>query len=380
MTNIELKQELQKEAEEAHLKIGKKSTICAGVGSGKSVIAINRIKSYLKLKRKPQNIIFAGARELYLSTFKQELIKWDLEEEISKITFCCVASLKNYTDKDWDLIIIDESHLDVERIISFLHFYKNKNTEILLLTGTPLKEDSEIGKQLYKICPISYRKSLDDSISQTIVNDYRIRIIYHKLDDEDKYIKYGNFFQSENNKYNFLYKCYLNSFSQGRKKFPFELMQLKQFFKNLKSKEQIANLLLSKIKGKVLVYAGNIEQCDRIGTFCYHSSMLKANREYNLKNFIDGNIDVLFNVNGIRESANIPNLKYGIIMAPDASPNAFEQIIGRFSRLLIGEIAEVVVLCAKNTVEEQWLNGAMRKLDKNKISKINLEEIEILYK
>lgn len=34
MTNIELKEELQKEAEEAHIKIGGKSTICAGVGSG----------------------------------------------------------------------------------------------------------------------------------------------------------------------------------------------------------------------------------------------------------------------------------------------------------------------------------------------------------
>lgn len=379
MTNIELKEQLQQEAEKAHIAIGKKSMICAGVGSGKSVIAINRIKSYLKAKKQPQ-IIFSGARELYLNTFKQELKKWDLEDQIDKIQFCCVASLKNYTKKEWDMIIIDEAHLDVERILSFLHFYKNKKTEILLLTGTPISETGDIGKELYKICPISYRKSLDDSISDTIVNDYRIRIVYHSLDEDDKYIKYGNFFQSERNKYNFLYKCYVNSFNSGRKKFPFELMQLKQFFKNLKSKEKAANLLLNKINSKVLVYAGNIEQCDKMGTYCYHSSMKKQDREKNLEDFINGNIDVLYNVNGIRESANIPNLKFGLIMAPDASPNAFEQIIGRFSRLLIGETADVVVLCAKNTIEEQWLNGAMRKLDRNKISKINLEEIEILYK
>ena len=68
-----------------------------------------------------------------------------------------------------------------ERILSFLQLFKNKKTEILLLTGTPLKEDGEIGQALYNICPISYRKSLDTSISETIVNDYRIKIVYHKM-------------------------------------------------------------------------------------------------------------------------------------------------------------------------------------------------------
>lgn len=378
--NIELKIKLQKEAEKEHILIGKKSLVAASVGFGKGVLAINRIKAYLETNPEHIKIIFSGARELYLNTFKKELIKFEMEHIIPKITFCCVASLKKFEKENWDLIIIDEVHLDTERIVEFINNFKRKKNEILLLTGTPPNKKSDIGKQLYNICPISYKKSLDDSIEQSVVNNYNITIIYHKLDNEDKYLKYGSkLFQTEQNKYNFLYKCYVNSFNRPRKKFSFEMMNLKQFFNNLKCKKKIALGLLKKIKDKSLIYAGSIEQANEMGVPTYHSKMSKSDREDNLDQFILGKILKLCNVNGIRESANIPNLKYGILMAPDASPNAFVQIVGRFSRLVVGETAEIVVLCTKNTIEEQWLNTAIRQLDGNKIKKVNLEQLEILY-
>lgn len=379
--NIQLKEELQQKAEQAHIQMGYKSTICASVGSGKSKIAVNRINSYKFKSNKPIHaILFAGAREIYLEMFKKELIKFELEHMISEITFCCVASLKKQIKVDWDLIIIDESHLDVERILEFLQVYKNKPCEILLLTGTPISEKNEIGREIYKICPISFRKGLDDSIDESLINDYRISIVYHSLNNEDKYIRYGaQAFQTEQQKYGWLYRCYQNSFNRTRKKFPFELNQLKLFFKNLKTKEEIALKLLRKIDGKVLVYAGSIEQSERMGMPVYHSKLKKEERVHILNSFITGDILSLCNIAGIRESANIPKLKFGIIMAPDASENNFEQTVGRFSRLVIGEVAHITVLCAKNTIEEVWLNNAMKRLDSTKINKVNIEQIENLY-
>jgi len=380
MDNIQLKEQLQEEAETAHKKCGYKSTICASVGSGKSKIAINRIKDWYGRTSSPK-IIFTGAREIYLLTFKNELLKFGLEDRMDDITFCCVASLKNYAEIDWDLIIVDEAHKDIERIFSFINNFKNKRTcEILLLTGTPVTEKNYIAAEIYKICPISFRKNIDDSIKDTLVNDYEISIITHRLDETDKYIKYGNYgLQTERQKYNFLYKCWINSRLRSRRKFPFELANLKIFFKNLQSKKLLAEAILRKIKKKVLIYAGSIEQAQSMGMLTYHSNLNKQEREDNLDKFIKGGVDRLVNVAGIRESANIPNLKYGIIMAPDASENAFEQTVGRFSRLVIGEKAHIFVLCAVNTVEEVWVNKAIRRLDSTKINKINIEQIEDIY-
>lgn len=376
--SIEKKEELQREAEMAHAKMGYKSTICASVGSGKSKIAINRILSHFSRNDRIAKVLFTGAREIYLSTFKEELNKWGYGDWIDDVTFCCVASLKKHSTTDWDLIIVDESHLDVERILEFISIYKKKACEILLLTGTPIKETNPIGREIYNICPISYLKGIDTSIENELINDYHITIIMHELSDE-QYVKYGNAWQSEKQKYGWLYKCYLNC-NKTRKKFPFELMNLKRFFKNLRSKEDIAEKLLEHIKGKVLIYAGSIDQAQMMQRYCYHSDLSKDERAANLKRFINGEIDALVNVAGIRESVNIPGLKYGVIMAPDASQNAFEQTVGRFSRLVIGDVAQVFVLCAKGTIEEVWINKAIKHLDSTKISKLNIEQIENIYK
>ncbi len=378
---IELKEQLQTEAIESHLKHGKKSTICASVGSGKGVIAIKRIKSYLEGNTDPSGIIFAGGREIYLSTFKRELKQWNMEDVIPLITFACSSSLHKHKDRDWKLIIIDEVHTYSEANVNFIENYKNKECEILLLTGTPISWDSELGHRMYQIAPISFKRSIDANIKNELLNDYRIYILYHSLDDEDKYISYGHkAMQTEQNKYNWLLKSYLYRQYSSKRKFPLELMRIKQFFSNLKSKEQITKILLSQIQGKTLVYAGCIEQSEQFGLPTYHSGKKKKDREVVLEGFINDEFTTCINVAGIRESANIPGLKFGILMTPGASPGNLEQIVGRFSRLVVGEIAHLIILCARNTLEAQWLRNSLIKLDVNKISKINIDQIENLYK
>lgn len=308
--------------------------------------------------------------------------KWGLSDEIKNITFSCSASLNKHKNIKWDLIILDEVHKNSEQNVNFIEHFKDTNCEILLLTGTPISENSEIGERMYKICPISFRKGIDDNIESTLLNDYRIYVLHHDLDSEVKYIPYGSkLMQTEITKYNWLSSAYRNSrFSSQRRKFPFELMRIKQFFNNLKSKENITKELISKIEGKLLVYAGCIEQAEKLPMPTYHSGIAKKERELILTDFINDKFLKMSNVAGIRESANVPNLKYGIIMTPGASESNLEQTIGRFSRLVVGEIARIIILCARGTLEEQWLRKSLMGLDVNKISKINLQQLENLYK
>lgn len=100
--SIRKKIEIQTAAENAHIKIGKRSTVCMSVGLGKSVLAINRIKTYSKNAK----ILFVGAREIYSENFKKELEKFNCVDYSIKLI--CTGSFKKEVEEFWDLIIVDK--------------------------------------------------------------------------------------------------------------------------------------------------------------------------------------------------------------------------------------------------------------------------------
>jgi len=104
---VRKKIEIQEEAEKAHEKFNCQSTVCMSVGLGKGKLAINRIEKQF-IKNPNAKILFSGAREIYLQSFKKELKKFNHEDWIDDIIFCCVASLKNYNKEKFDLVIVDK--------------------------------------------------------------------------------------------------------------------------------------------------------------------------------------------------------------------------------------------------------------------------------
>lgn len=358
--SIKKKIEIQKLAEEAHLKIGGRSTVEMSVGLGKSVLAINRIKAHFN-KNKNSKILFCGARTLYLRNFIKELKKFDCEDYVELIEFQCIQSLKNFIGW-WDLIIIDESHKNADQSLEFiLKILKiNPNVEILCLTGTTLKQHG-----IYFICPISYTKLINDSVEEKILNDYKITIIKHPITSKER------------NKYNFFYNKYNKSSKFQNGEYPVELMYLKNVLKNLKSKEDIVNYIIEKYlySKKCLIYTGTIDQAERMKYDKFHSKMKEDEKWKVYEKFINGEILHLTNVNSIKESVSIPNLQYCIIMSPDASKTSMEQIIGRILRLMIGDIGSIIILCAENTIEEKYVEKALTSFNKNKIFYKQIEEL-----
>jgi superfamily II DNA or RNA helicase len=366
---IQRLKELQLEAEQAHLSFNKRSSICLSVGSGKSWVAMNRLKNYSKTA----NVVFAGAREIYNENFKSELIKNNMGEWIDIIHFCCSPSLKNY-NKTCDFFIADESHLSPMLWGKFAHdqLELNKDIEILALTGTPINGKSEEGKYIYSICPISYSKVIDDNITENNLNDYKIHVIYHDLDRRKNIpTSKPGFLTSERSKYDWLYNKYTNNkdkLSFTNNGFSYELMQIKQFFNNLNSKKEVTKQLINELNyNKLLIYAGCIEQAESFNLPTYHSGLSKEVKKANYDAFYSDDSNILINVNGIKESVSIPNLDAGLIMKVDASDKGFSQILGRLLRLLPKETADLYVLVAKDTIEEEWIVKACSKLDNNKI-------------
>jgi len=228
---------------------------------------------------------------------------------------------------------------------------------------------------LESVAPISYSKKIDAAIEQGLLNDYKMFIVYHELEDKTpiylhKY-KETTYYKTERQQHDYLLRKYQQC--SNKNGFPFELVNLKLFFKNLSSKEKLAKLFLStSLKDKkTLIYAGSIKQTKNFDIPPYHSELPKKERENNFNNFCDSKFLHLIDVNGIKESVNIQNLTHVLMMAPDASQNLFLQSLGRALRLIIGDVAQFIILCAKNSQEETWLNKASATIPPDKITKLN---------
>lgn len=375
----QLQNKIQSEALKAHASYNFRSTIGISVGSGKSSCAIKRFEEHFKINKKTKALFF-GCRELYLENFKSELKKFKLSKLISKIDFYCTQSLDKITEV-YDIIVCDESHKHADSYILFLkkQLLLNPKIELLCLTGTPLKIGS-LAKQLESIVPISIEQNIDESSEEGLINDYKIIVYRHKLDvrknihiKTDKY----NFYTSEEANYKSLIKKYAKNledeaqgFSSPKSGFRDELRYIKLFFKNLNSKFELAKKIMITLgkENKTLIYAGSIEQAGKFNYPNYHSKLDKATKDKNYKDFCSGKTNVLVNVDGIKESVSVPNLKNGLVLHAGSSSSNFEQLCGRFCRLIPNkEVGTIYVLVAKDTIEENWFRNSVSNLDQKKI-------------
>ena len=69
----------------------------------------------------------------------------------------------------------------------------------------------------------------------------------------------------------------------------------------------------------------------------------------------------------LNEGVNIPELRAGIIMHAYGNERKSNQRIGRLLRLNPTETATVHILCYKNTIDEKWVEEALKDLDSKKI-------------
>lgn len=372
--SIELKNAIQDEALEAHAKMNYCSIICLSVALGKSVVAIKRIRARL-LSNPELKVLFFSAREIHLDNFKRELKKFDLEFMIDRIKFCCTRSVSNLKDP-FDLVIFDEAHLEISQYVNFLEIQFFVGAELLGLTGTPKDgKYSEDAKRLYRLCPISYTKQIDDAISMDLTNDYRITVITHDLESSIKTIKLetknGIFEQTERQRYSYLERKYHEAPNF------WTLIQIKKLIRTCKTKTDILNgliTLLPKEGDKLLVYGGSIEQCKQLSCPAYHSNLSAKIKKEIYEGFYNGDFSVMGNIGGIRESVTIPGLNSILIGHLDSSETTSNQSLGRILRLSPAQLSNCYILMARDTLEESWVKKSLKQFDIEKIRYIELKD------
>lgn len=377
--------------------------IQAATGVGKSKMAIDRCEKFIALGSN-KKILLVVAERAHIQNWNDEFNKWNFKYPV---TIICYASLKNYRDTEWDIIIFDEAHhLQSELRLEIFDSIKAKYRIFLSAT---LKEnliyrlEESCGK--IESIKLGLQEAFDSNIlpepkiklipltlnttdyNQTIIEEWGTK--FKQLKAECKYEERWKFLKdkkkipagkltikcTEYQKYSYL--C--NQFDYYKKRYMLtkneaiknKWLQIgskrKQYLGLLKTRE--AYKLIKKVRDKRFIcFCTDIMQADILGgKNAIHSK--KKNNLSILSQFNDGKINNLYAVGMLQEGVNLRNIQVGIIIQLDGEERAFIQ---KFGRTLRAESPIQYILYYKNTRDEEYLNKALENIDKKYICYENI--------
>jgi superfamily II DNA or RNA helicase len=354
---------IQAECLEVALKY-KRAGLAVSMGVGKTLIGLKYIDHFQQENMNKLNVLIVAPKLSIFDSWKSDAEKFNIN--IENADYSTYLSLNKLNPHNYDLVVLDECHSLLSSHETFLANYKGR---ILGLSGTPPRySNSEKGQMVSKYCPIMYTYYTDDAIDDSILNDYRI--IVHKMplnaaNNIPVTVKSKNttFYTSEKKNYDYWTKRIMEA--QTKKQEQIASVMRMRAMMDYKTKEVYTKNLLENIEDKCIVFCNTQAQADRVFPYSVHSENPES--ETNLEMFKKDEIDVLSCVLQLNEGVNIPNLKAGIIMHAYGNERKASQRIGRLLRLNPKDKSTVHILCYKDTVDERWINEALKDLDSTKI-------------
>lgn len=355
------REQVQQQALEVAVR-NKRCGLGVSMGVGKTLIGLRYIDHFQDQNMGKLNILIVAPKLSIFDSWKSDSQKFKIS--LNQVTFTTYLSLNKHDPADYDLVVLDECHSLLPNHRSFLGMFTGR---ILGLTGTPPRYiKSDKGQIVQDFCPILYKYITDDAVEDDILNDYRIIVHKMPLSDANNLListKKGQFYTSERRNYDYWSKKILMASTKKEEQIA-SVMRMRAMM-DFKTKEQYAKGLLYEIEDKCIVFCNTQEQADRLCRYSYHSNNEHA--EDNLKLFKAGKIEQLSCVLQLNEGVNIPNLRTGIILHAYGNERKSSQRIGRLLRLNPDETALIHILCYEDTVDERWVNEALKDLDPAKI-------------
>lgn len=341
---------------------------------GKTRLAINIIK-----KTKATSVLWITPNtKLKEEDIPQEFTKWKAKNylKVTQIeTYAMLAKLSG----NYDIVFLDEiQYITEANVLPFLTG-AIKAKCIIGLTGTMPKDTIKldiIHRQLS--LKILHSITIDEAVDEEFIADYEINVVECNLDSTNKNIQAGSkakkFMTTEAAQYDYLNKAVNKAlFSTNEKLKQFAILNRMRAIYNSKTKENIAKKLITTLKGRKLVFAGSIEQAEKLSQHTYHSQT--TNQHLNL--FLNGKIDLLSCVNAGGTGFTYKNVDHFIIV--QANSNKTGSVTQKISRALLLQNnykAQIWIICLLSTKDEDWVSKALEDFDHNKINYINVKNLK----
>lgn len=414
-----IKAKIQQEANDALDMAGGRGAIYAATGVGKTKVALDRIKAMIDKaliipdeNLVPAILIVVPTEKLRDEGWKEEFGKWGMEADYEYVERTCYASLDNYKNQEWDLVVLDEGHNITENNAKFFFENNNKISQCIALTAT--RPVDLVKVDIFRRLKIKevYKVTLDEAVRLGIVAPYNITVVSLPLDKTDKYIKGGKkehpYFLTEEMKYDYLTR----SVEFGTN--PMNRINRMRFIYDLRSKTMAARALLDRVipqNLRTLIFCGTKSQANQLCEYRYYSKPTKVKEkplrdntpvwlaeklkdsyeakmekyeteilEYqgdgSLTLFREGKLNRLACVDALNEGHNIAeDLDCAFLVQLDSKPLNFIQRIGRVLRFRPDHVGKIVILCAEDTVDRDWVNKAVSGLSIANIRWVKLQDV-----
>lgn len=379
MSPTETKTVVQDLAYRAWRKDGKRGTIEAATGVGKTRVALRALDEELKLNPQALCYIVVPTETLRDTDWPAEMIAAGYPEMIDNpnIIRICWASLdKEQPIMDVDLMILDEIHHMTPMNCGIFSRPEIKIFSIMGLTATlPSMKGHESDKDkriiIDAVAPSIYKVTVEQAIRLNLVSDFKVTVLLFDLDDKNKYIIAGSklkpFMTTEASQYAFLTKNLGRAMYSKFEGLKFQAIQKRtEFIRNVRSKQQLAREVMESIMpGKrTLIFCGSIEQSMEL---CGENVYNSQTNDTKLTAFCEEKIDYLGVVDALNEGKNVPLLDQALVIQLTSRELAIIQRIGRTIRFRPGHVGSIIVLVAKNTADEKWYRKAFENFDQSRI-------------
>lgn len=380
---------------------GKNFLLELPTGSGKSKIALNKIKQLYTKKNK--TLLIVVPRNVLKENWKEEIKKWWTNCPLN-IEYTTYVSFPKYKG-NWDFIIYDEAHHLSERCRESLCDF-NVNYSILLSATINKNLKDELREVFDNIS--YYKKDLRNVIENNILPDPKVYLWPLDLNNtniteliiKNPKAKGQSITVSWEKRWNYLKiktnPVYINC---TEKQYHYDLCNQIEYWKNkyMRSKNQIyknkwlklcnnrlvwlsnkkvkyVEQLLPLLKNyRTLTFCNSIEQTEILGKYCINSKNDKS-IQY-LEDFNNGKINHITACSMLNEGMNLTNCQVGIYANLNSSDIIIKQRTGRILRHLN---PIVIIPYFKNTRETELLDKMLKDYNPDLISIIkNLSEIKI---
>lgn len=290
------------------------------------------------------------------------------------VTFTTHLSLKKYTEKVFDLVIIDEVHLLSDAQISVLEdMFEVGQSEVLGLTGTLSRNTKwELSDRLALevICEYPIEKAIEEGV----IVDYNITVVTTPLDNTVKQ-KFKNKTKTEKQQFD-SYGWVINKIeSEGKSSMFLRLARMRLIQSSLAKKNLTKKIIQKHKDERMLIFCGVTKVADDLGIPSYHS---KSSEKQLFTDFAEGKGKHMAVVKIGNTGVTYKPLNRVVINYFDSNSENLAQKIQRCTAMEYNnpsKKAEIYILSSNEEVELKWLRKALEFFDKNKIHYVEAKNL-----
>ena len=350
----------------AWIRQGRKGTIKAATGSGKTVVALKAIEDL-----KVPTIIVVPTVALQRQWKNEIESKLGLQcslygggdKVVGEITVAIIDSIR-HKSLETKLLVLDESHR-YPSSINFIPIVKAKYQYILALSATPERKD-EKHLELFKIAPVVFDYGVREAINDGVISDFFIINvpIEMELETKQEYTTLSSSIREGLADYQYNLSSVTQASGRGdlrAVKTMRHIAKRRAIMSNSKEKIEYAALLLKQLK-KTIVFSESIqsiEQLSRLSDNCvlYHSGMTREEKRAALEKFKSDPSCNMLSAKALDEGLDVPECETAVILSGTSSVRQFKQRIGRVLRKREGKFARIYRLYLRGTKEADYLRN-----------------------